>query len=58
VAGGDDFVDESGPVMGPLLLEDRYEDKVEFIEKSSLCLEGFFGAGALDNEAHNEVSNT
>jgi hypothetical protein len=58
VAGGDYFVDEGGPVMGPLLLEDGYENKVEFVEKSSLCFEGFFRARALDNEAHNEVANT
>ena len=44
--------------MGPLLLENRYEDKVEFVEKSSLCLEGLFGAGALDNEAHHKIANT
>ena len=58
MAGGDYFVDEGGPVMRPLLLEDGYEDKVEFVEKSSLCLEGFFGARALDNEAHNKIANT
>jgi hypothetical protein len=44
VTGGDNFVDEGGPVVRPLLLEDRYEDEIEFVDECSLCLEGFFGA--------------
>jgi hypothetical protein len=44
MARGDDFVDEGGPVMGPLLLENGDEDEVEFIEEGSLRFEGFFGA--------------
>jgi hypothetical protein len=31
MAGGYNFVDEGGPVVRPLLLEDRDEDKVEFV---------------------------
>jgi hypothetical protein len=44
MARGDDFVDESGPVMRPFLLEDRDEDEVELIDEGSLRLKRFFGA--------------
>jgi hypothetical protein len=44
VAGGNDFVDEGGPVVRPFLLEDRYKDKIEFVKEGTLLLEGFFGA--------------
>ena len=44
MAGGNDFVDEGGPVVGPFLFEDGYEDEVEFVKEGSLCLERFFGA--------------
>ena len=58
MAGGDDFVDEGGPVVRPLLLEDRDKDEVELIEEGSLGFEGFFGAGGLDDEADHEVANS
>jgi hypothetical protein len=57
MAGGDDFVDECGPVVGPLLFEDRDEDEVELIEEGSLGFEGFFRARGLDYEADDEVTN-
>jgi len=44
--------------MRPFLLQDGYKDEVEFVKESSLCLKRFFGAGALDDEAYNEISNT
>ena len=44
MAGGDDFVDKGGPVVRPFLLEDGYEDEVEFVKEGTLCFEGFFGA--------------
>ena len=58
MAGGDDFVDKRWPVVRPFLLQDGYKDEVEFVKESSLCLKRFFGAGALDDEAYNEISNT
>ena len=57
MARGDDFVDEGGPVVGPFLLENRHEDKVEFVEKGSLCLQRFFGTGALYDKLDYEVSD-
>ncbi len=57
MAGGDDFVDESGPVVGPFLLENRDKNKVEFVEKGSLRLERFFGARTLYDEGDDKVSN-
>jgi hypothetical protein len=44
MAGGNDFVDEGGPVVGPFLLEDRDKDEVELIQESPLRFEGLFGA--------------
>jgi hypothetical protein len=58
MAGGDDFVDEGGPVVRPLLLEDRDKDEVELIDEGSLGFEGFFGPGGLDDEADHEVANS
>lgn len=31
MAGRDDFVYESGPVVRPFLLEDGYEDEIELV---------------------------
>ena len=58
MAGRNNLVDEGRPVMRPLLLEDRDEDKIQLVEKGSLGLERFFGAGGLDNEVHDEVTDT
>ena len=58
MAGGDDFVDECGPVMGPFLLENGYEDEIELVYEGALGFEGFFGARGLNNEADNEVANS
>jgi hypothetical protein len=44
VAGGYDFVDERRPIVRPFLLEDRYEDEIEFVYKGSLGFQGLFGA--------------
>jgi hypothetical protein len=44
MAGRNNFVDECRPVVGPLLLQDRYKDEIEFIEEGSLRFERFFGA--------------
>lgn len=38
----DNFIDESRPIVGPLLLENRDEDKVELIQKSALTSEFLF----------------
>lgn len=58
VAGGDDLVDEGGPVVRPLLLEDGNEDEVKLVEQSLLLTQRLFGARALDDEVDNEVSNS
>jgi hypothetical protein len=58
MAGGDDFVDEGGPVMRPFLLEDGDEDEVELVDEGSLGFKGFFGARGLDDEADNEVADS
>lgn len=57
MAGGDDFVYECGPVVRPLLLEDRDEDEVELVEQCLLRSQRLFGARALDDKLHDEVSD-
>ena len=57
VAGGDDFVDESWPVMWPFLLENRHQNEVELVEKSSLGFEALLRAGALNDEIDHEISD-
>lgn len=57
MAGGDDLVNEGRPVVRPFLLEDGDEDQVELVEKRSLAFETLFRARALDDEAHDEVTD-
>ena len=38
----DDLIDEGGPIVGPILLQDGYQDKVEFVDKSTLTFEALF----------------
>jgi hypothetical protein len=57
MARGDYFVNEGGPVVRPFLLQDRHKHEVEFVKECSLCLQRFFGAGALYDEADDKVSN-
>lgn len=55
--GGNNFVDEGWPVMGPLLLEDGDEHKIQLVEEGPVCLEGLLGVGGLDDEVDDEVAN-
>ena len=34
-----DFVNKGRPVVRPFLLEDGYEDEIEFVDEGSLCLQ-------------------
>lgn len=58
MAGRDDFVYESRPVVRPLLLEYRDEDQVQLVEEGFVLFQSIFGARTLDNELDNKVSNT
>jgi hypothetical protein len=58
MARGDDLIDEGGPVMRPLLLENRHQDQIQFVQEGALSTELLFGSGVLDNEVDDEVSNT
>ncbi len=44
MTGGNNFVDEGRPIMGPFLLQDGNKDEVEFVEEGSLRFQSFFGA--------------
>ena len=43
--------------MWPFLFEDRYEDKVEFVEQHALATQALLRARALDDEVDDKVSN-
>lgn len=57
VARGDNLIDKCGPVVRPLLLENRDQDQIQLVQKCALVTELLFGSGILDNEVDNEVSN-
>lgn len=57
MAGGDDLVDEGGPVVRPLLLQDGDEDQVEFVEKGAFGAKLLLRAGVLDDEIHDEIAD-
>ena len=38
MARRDDLVYECGPVVGPLLLQDGYEDEIQLVEESAVDL--------------------
>lgn len=58
MARSDNLVDKRGPVVRPFLLEDGNEDQVKLVEKRLLGSKRLFGAGALDNELDNKVTDT
>ena len=57
MAGGYDLIDEGWPVVGPFLLEDRYQYEVQFVEERPLGFEALLSARALDDEVDYEISN-
>lgn len=57
MAGRDDLIDESRPVVRPLLLQDGNQDEVKLVEEGFLRSQRLFAVGALDDELNNEVSN-
>jgi hypothetical protein len=58
MAGRNDLVDEGGPLVRPILLQDRDKDKVQLVQKRTFVVEALFGAGELDNEVDDEVADT
>lgn len=42
MAGGDDLVDKSWPVMRPFLLEDGDQNQVKLVKECPLALQGLF----------------
>jgi len=58
MAGGYNLVDEGRPVVGPLLLENGHQDKVELVQQSPLRLQRLLGAGALYDKADNKIPDT
>ena len=58
MAGRDDFVNKGRPVVWPFLLEDGDENEVELVEQGLLLAQRLFGARALNDELHNEVSDS
>lgn len=52
-----DLVDEGGPVVWPLLLQNRDQDQVQFVQESTFAAEFLLGAGILDDEIDDEVAD-
>lgn len=57
MAGGDDLVDERGPVVRPFLLENGDKDEVQLVEKCAVGLEGLLGARTCEDLLDDEVPN-
>lgn len=57
VARLNDLVDECGPVVWPFLLQNRDQDQVQFVQESAFAAEFLLGAGILDDEIDNEVTD-
>ncbi len=55
MAGGDDLVDERGPVVGPFLLENGDEDEVKLVEECAVGLEGLLRARTCEDLLDDEV---
>ena len=58
MTGRDNFIDEGWPVMGPLLLQNRNQDKVQFVQESAFGFELLLRARVFDDEVDDEVSNS
>lgn len=50
-----DFVDEGGPVVRPLLLQDGDQDQIQFVQESAFAAELLLGTGVLDDKIDDEV---
>jgi hypothetical protein len=57
VARLNDLVDECGPVVWPLLLQNRDQDQIQFVQESAFAAEFLLGAGVLDDEIDDEVAD-
>lgn len=51
------LVDECGPVVWPLLLQNRDQDQIQFVQESAFAAEFLLGAGVLDDEIDDEVTD-
>jgi len=56
VTGGYDLVDEGRPIVGPFLLEDGHEDKVQLIDESPLRFQTLLRARTLNYEIDHKIS--
>ena len=52
-----DFVDKVGPIVWPLLLEDRDQDQIEFSNQCTVAFQLLVGIRILDNEIDDKVTN-
>ena len=58
MTGGDNLIDEGGPVVRPLLFQDRDQDQVQFVQERAFGAELLLGARILDDEIDDEVPDT
>jgi hypothetical protein len=57
VAGRDDLVYESWPVVRPFLLENRHEDEVQLVEEGAVGAAAVVVVRELDDEVDDKVAN-
>lgn len=57
MAGRNDLIDEVGPIVWPILLEDVDQDEVEFVDQSTLAFQTIFRRGGLDDEVDDEIAD-
>ena len=57
MAGGDDLVDKSWPVMWPFHLQNVDQGHVELVEECTLLAEALFGVRTLNDEVNDEVAD-
>lgn len=58
MAGGNYLIDEVGPVVRPLLLQNGDQDQVEFVDQCAFGSELFLGAGIFDDEIDDKIANS
>ena len=58
MAGGNDLIYECWPVVRPLLLKDRDENKVQLIQEGTIDSAATFVVRELDDEVDDEIPDT
>ena len=58
MAGGDDLIDEVGPIVRPLLLQNGDQDQIQLVDQRAFGSKFLLGARIFDDEIDDEISNS